>query len=159
MWTRDSNEPRSWGKYRRTYARIAAGSGNRRAIFTATLPRGGMWELAYHSPFVGGKTRKRGKENAKRERMARLTGNSGSELGQYDVTLLTGNRARPVEFDASAAERGWNDLGTFDLAAGQVRLSSSDATEGESGIVDAIRWMPVNQIESANPRLSARMDR
>ena len=161
MWTRDSNEPRSWGKYRRTYARIAAGSGNRRAIFTATLPRAGMWKLAYHSPFVGGKMRKRGKEeaNAKRERMARLTGDSGSELGQYDVTLLTDNRVRPVEFDASAAERGWNDLGTFDLTAGTVRLSISDATGGESVIVDAIRWMPVNQIESANPRLSARMDR
>ena len=159
MWTRDSNEPRSWGKYRRTYARIAAGSGNRRAIFTATLPRAGLWELAYHSPFVGGKMRKRGKDNAKRERMARLTGDSGSELGQYDVTLLTENRVRPVEFDASAAERGWNDLGTFDLTAGTVRLSISDATEGESVIVDAIRWMPVNQIKSANPRLSARMDR
>ena len=103
--------------------------------------------------------RKRGKENAKRERMARLTGDSGSELGQYDVTLLTDNRVRPVEFDASAAERGWNDLGTFDLTAGTVRLSISDATGGESVIVDAIRWMPVNRIESANPRLSARMDR
>lgn len=156
MWTRDSNEPRSWGKYRRTYARIAAGSGSRRAIFSATLPQAGMWQLSYHSPFVGGKARKRKKDNARSERMG---WGSGSELGRYDLTLSAGQRAWPLEFDASAAERGWNDLGTFDLTAGTVRLSISDATEGESVIADAIRWIPVNEVESANPRLSARIDR
>ena len=159
MWTRDSNEPRSWGKYRRTYARIAAGSGSRRAIFSATLPQAGMWQLSYHSPFVGGKARKRKKDNARSERMARMGWGSGSELGRYDLTLSAGQRAWPLEFDASAAERGWNDLGTFDLTAGTVRLSISDATEGESVIADAIRWIPVNEVESANPRLSARIDR
>ena len=156
MWTRDSNEPRSWGKYRRTFARIAAGSGSRRAIFSATLPQAGMWQLSYHSPFVGGKARKRKKDNARSERMG---WGSGSELGRYDLTLSAGQRAWPLEFDSSAAERGWNDLGTFDLTAGTVRLSISDATEGESVIADAIRWIPVNEVESANPRLSARIDR
>jgi len=158
MWTRDSNEPRSWGKYRRTYARIAAGSGSRRAIFSATLPQAGMWQLSYHSPFVGGKARKRKKDN---ERIRRLRAFPvvASALGRYDLTLSAGQRAWPLEFDASAAERGWNDLGTFDLTAGTVRLSISDATEGESVIADAIRWIPVNEVESANPRLSARIDR
>ncbi|MFP6796876.1 MAG: hypothetical protein VB933_07390 [Pseudomonadales bacterium] len=156
MWTRDSNEPRSWGKYRRTYAKIAAGRGSRRAIFTAKLPRDGMWQLSYHSPFAGGKARRRDKDNARRERMGL---GSGSRLGSYDLTLSADQHAWPLEFDASAAERGWNDLGTFDLTAGTVRLSISDATEGESVIADAIRWIPANRVESASPRLSARIDR
>ena len=159
MWTRDSNEPRSWGKYRRTYARIAAGSGSRRAVFTAILPQDGMWQLSYHSPFAGGKMRKKGEHNARSARLAKLGGGSGSERSGYDLTLSAGQRAWTLEFDASASERGWNDLGTFDLSAGTVRLSVSDATDGESVIADAIRWIPANEVESANPRLSARIDR
>ena len=84
---------------------------------------------------------------------------AGAELGRYDLTVSAGQRAWSLEFDSSAAERGWNDLGTFDLSAGTVRLRVSDATDGESVIADAIRWIPVNEVESANPRLSARIDR
>ena len=109
--------PAGWGKYRRTVAGVGSGSGARRAVFTARLPRAGRWRLAYHVP-------------------------PGvlPVLGRYDVTLRAGGDERSIEFDGAAAESGWNALGEFDLAAGEVQVEVSDQSSGQLVVADAIRW-------------------
>ena len=47
-----------------------------------------------------------------------------------------------MEFDASAASIGWNDLGEFSLPAGEVSLVVSDRTSGSLVVADAVRWRP-----------------
>jgi hypothetical protein len=112
--------PLGWGKYRRTVAAVQNGSGTRRAVFTASLPRAGRWRLAYHLP-------------------------AGvlPSLGTYDLTLRAGDTARALEFDGAAAEGGWNTLGEFDVPAGEVRLEVSDRSSGRLVVADAVRWQPL----------------
>ena len=50
---------------------------------------------------------------------------------------------RDVDFDASVGGSGWNSLGRFDLASGEVRVELSDQTEGRYVYADAIRWTPI----------------
>jgi len=112
--------PLGWGKYRRTVAAVVSGSGARRGVFSATLPRDGRWRLAYHLP-------------------------AGvlPALGTYDLTVRAGGTAREVEFDGGAAQGGWNVLGEFDLAAGETRVEVTDDSSGALVVADAIRWEPV----------------
>ncbi len=115
-----------WGKYRRTTTR-ATGSGTARAIFAATLPAAGTWRLDYHMPI------------SPKKEVVFL-----GRQGQYDIKLVVGKREQPVEFDASIAEQGWNNLGDFEIESRDVRLVVSNlASPGFVIYADAIRWTPV----------------
>ena len=129
-WTRQEL-PLSWGRYRHTVARAAAGDGLERAVFAAELPATGRWRLSYHLPPPPPSERESG---------------FAFVQGDYDLRLEvgTGRRVRTVEFDAAAAEVGWNDLGAFDLPAGSVRLLVSNGTAGDLVLADAIRWRAEN---------------
>ena len=122
----------SWGKYRRTLAYTVPGDGRSSAVFTADLPSAGSWRLGYHMavprwPWWGKKRR----------------GASPFEaMGSYDIALEYGDARRAVEFDAQAAEAGWNELGEFQLPAGAIRVVVSNRTEGAFVMADAIRWWP-----------------
>jgi hypothetical protein len=116
VWSR-WNSPLGWGTYRHTTAGVGSGTGTRRAIFAATLPEAGRWRLSYHVPATA------------------LTA-----LGTYDMTLRTGSDTRPLEFDGSAAQGGWNVIGEYDLPAGDVRVEVSDRSSGTIVVTDAVRW-------------------
>lgn len=120
----------SWGKYRRTLARTVPGDGRKSAVFMADLPSAGKWRLGYHMAVP------RPPWWAKKRRGASLFESQGS----YDIALEFGDERRAVEFDAQAAEAGWNDLGEFHLPAGAVRVVVSNRTEGAFVVADAIRW-------------------
>ena len=120
----------SWGKYRRTVARAAAGDGRRNGVFTVELPSEGRWRRDYHLP---GRT------------AGGLSGGTAYEdQGRYDMRLEAGGEETVLEFDASAAELGWNHLGDFALMSGQARLVVSNLTSGQFVIADAVRWRPVD---------------
>lgn len=124
----------SWGKYRRTVARSMRGDGRARVVFAAQLPSAGAWRLGYHMP------------TEPRSKWMRWKGGRVSPFhkqGRYDIAVEFGGERRAVEFDAHAAEVGWNALGEFDLPAGEVRVLVSDRTDGEFVMADAIRWRPV----------------
>lgn len=123
----------SWGKYRRTLARSAAGHGYGRAVFTAHLPNAGTWRLSYHMPT---------QRLPRWMRWKRGRVSPFDNQDHYNIALHVGGEYRPVEFDAHAAEAGWNALGEFDLPAGVVRVVVSDRTDGEFVMADAIRWLP-----------------
>ncbi|MCY3821783.1 MAG: hypothetical protein OXH52_20925 [Gammaproteobacteria bacterium] len=123
-WVRQVMET-GWGKYRRTTTR-AAGTGSAKAIFAATLPSTGTWHLAYHLPI-----------NPKRFQFFQ------GRQGHYDLKLVVGEHEQPVEFDASVAEPGWNNLGDFKIEHPDVRFVVSNlASTGFVIYADAIRWTP-----------------
>ena len=137
----------AWGRYRHTIARATTGQGNHAATFAAELPESGRWRLAYHLPAMSG-------GNSVSARAARgavvvtaSTGGSGAYFGRqgtYDIALESAGESQEVEFDASVAESGWNDLGEFELQAGEVRVKVTNSTSGRTVVADAIRWTPAN---------------
>ena len=65
-------------------------------------------------------------------------------MGTIDLEIVAPERRTPVNFDASIAVPGWNDVGKFELPAGPVTVVASDATTGDIVVADAIRWVPVS---------------
>ena len=125
----------SWGKYRRTLTRILAGTGEGSATFAAELPSAGTWRLYYHLPGA----------SASEGHAWRASGwNPGDDFGTYNLEIVTGEVRMPVEYDARTAIPGWNDVGTFELPAGPVRVTVSDATDGQAIVADAVRWQVVD---------------
>ncbi|MYD98746.1 MAG: hypothetical protein F4X98_15360 [Gammaproteobacteria bacterium] len=144
-WSR-AEQPTSWGWYRKTVARVTPGDGNREAVFTARLPASGRWRLDYHLPNldVGFTTRSRSLFQLTAE-IEITSGRQTPGLGDYDLRLVDADdNARGIDFDASAAEPGWNTLGNFELDAGEVRLVVTNRTTGATVVADAIRWTQVN---------------
>lgn len=131
VWSR-AEEFNSWGKYRHTHAIIASGDGNQRTTFSADLPQSGSWRLAYY-------VSKKPTTNAV-PGLAKIL----NTMGKYSLTLISGDGEKQiVEFDGAAAEDGWNDLGEFQLPAGETRLQVTNASSGKVVVADAIRWRSV----------------
>jgi len=134
MWSRSTyNE--SWGKYRHTHALISSGTDNQRAAFTTELPHAGRWRLSYYLGLQSGKKSRNGNRPG-------IRGLTNSMLGEFDIVLITSDEKQDIEFDGKAAQPGWNDLGEFQLPAGETRLEISNMTTGFVVIADAIRWRP-----------------
>ena len=123
----------SWGKYRRTHALISPGQGNSHADFTATLPHEGRWQLSY---YLGINTSTDSNPQFNPGVLLR------SYLGKFEMTLVSDGKRTPIEFDGTKASFGWNELGDFQLSAGEVRLEVANVTSGTVVIADAIRWRP-----------------
>ena len=124
--------PTGWGKYRRTVVRATGGEGDRRAVFTASLPNPGRWSLDFHIP-----TRPYPNFPENPPGPMHL-----DALGAMDAELRDGTRRTAIRFDGGAAEPGWNRLGVFDLTSRRIGLAVSNRSTGLV-VVDAIRWRPV----------------
>ena len=108
-----------------------------RAVFSTELPEAGEWRLDYHMPFV--QKWSEGKRRSPGHPQGLL-----ATLGDYDMVLEFGDgEAHAVDFDASSADTGWNDLGRFDLPKGPARLVVSNRSSGDLVLADAVRWRPV----------------
>ena len=118
----------SWGRYRRTLVRIAAGDGTGKARFDVELPSAGRWRLAYHLP--GG--------SANHGHWFPWGGDQS--FGLYGIEVTDGAGTQAIDYDASLADPGWNDVGAFDLSVGPVRVEVSNRTTGAVVVADAIRW-------------------
>jgi hypothetical protein len=116
----------AYGRYRHTMAVVRKGSGTRGATFAAVLPHGGSWEVEYHVPGW-----RRGP-----------AGKTGPSRGKWQLAIEGGSAQQTASLDADAASVGWNSVGRFDLAAGDVKVRVSDETDGEYVQADAIRFRP-----------------
>ena len=131
-WVRASI-PGAWGKYRRTTAGALPGDSGAVAVFEAELPEAGRWRLDFHVPDAEVPTSFGGAP----ARSWRVFG----ALGSMAMSLVAGETETRVDFDAGAAEPGWNKLGEFEVGASRVaRLEVSTRTAGEVVLADAIRW-------------------
>ena len=123
-WSR-SDDARSYGKYRHTKAIIKAGKGERKAVFAAEIPRAGQWELEYYLA------------------RGRSEGQSRRRLGNWSITIVDETGSQQATLDADDGESGWNSLGIFELADGEVRVEVPDSSDGGRRVeADAIRWRP-----------------
>jgi hypothetical protein len=124
-WSRRMT-PVAHGKYRHTAALIKEGDGGRIAVFATEIPTSGAWELEYYLPRRPG------------------TGGIGfgrRKYGSWQMTVVDDTGSQEVEFDAENGEAGWNTLGSFELADGEVRVEVPNVAEdGDFVIADAIRW-------------------
>jgi hypothetical protein len=118
----------AWGKYRHTLALVKAGEGNRTAVFTAEVPRSGPWELQIHLPNQPGR----------------------SVSGTWALAVGDTSGDQDAEFDLGAGAEGWNSVGTFEIAEGEVRVEMSDDTDAPYVLADAIRWIPAHSTEVAS---------
>lgn len=128
----------AWGKYRRTVTRTLAGTRDR-AVFATHLPTAGHWRLQYHWP-TWRKTAPAPAAGPAAAAMAARMRQYHDEQRRYDMLVVAQGRTMPVTFNAAGAQPGWNELGEFQLAAGDARLVVSGETAGTSVIADAIRW-------------------
>jgi hypothetical protein len=124
-WSR-RNVPAAWGTYRHTTALIRGGKGQRSVAFEAELPKSGPWELEYHLP-------------------PRRTRGRPTNRGTWNLTLTDTSGSHEIPFDADGGEDGWNALGTFELASGEVTLTVSNETDGRIVLADAVRFRPVER--------------
>lgn len=143
IWSRQANDE-SYGKYRRTIARIGDNS-RYFAHFDAEVPDTGRWRLEYHlpgasslqgafsqfTPFAGAQIRT---ATGRRERRARHS--------DFRLLFNHNDESVPIDIDGSNLETGWNNIGVFDLEANKnarVSVIAVDSTD-EAVVADAIRW-------------------
>ena len=65
--------------------------------------------------------------------------------GTWNLTLQDTSGSHEIPFDADGGEAGWNTLGTFELASGDVSLKVSNKTDGKVVLADAVRFRPVSR--------------
>lgn len=121
-WSRGTSAS-AHGLYRHTFAWTRSGKGATRAEFTTEVPRSGPYDLAVHLP---NKRRFFGVRN----------------WGVWTLTVVQNGDRQEVEFDAAAAQEGWNLLDTLELAAGEVTVEMTDDVTGQVVVADAVRWSP-----------------
>ncbi|MCD4749385.1 MAG: ABC transporter permease [Thermoanaerobaculales bacterium] len=121
-WSRASSST-AYGRYRHTVAWMGKGKGKTRAEFNGLAPKAGLWDLEIHLP------------HKQRFRFAR-------KWGMWKLAVVQDDVRQELDFDASAAPRGWNLVDAFDLVDGEVIVEFSDATTGMIVVADAIRWTP-----------------
>ncbi len=120
-WSRDVNGA-TWGKYRHTMAIIRGGNGDKKAVFTAGIPKAGSWELELYVP--------QGIFSAR-------------ALGTWNLAIVDSNGDRhEIKFDSKSAPGGWNMVESLDLPEGETQVIFSNMTNGRFVVADAIRWSP-----------------
>jgi ABC-type transport system involved in multi-copper enzyme maturation permease subunit len=114
----------SFGKYRRTFAVVGAGEGEKKAMFTADINQAGQWDLELFTPW---------KPNIM----------PGRKWGTYNLLITDSNGDQhEIKFDSNAAAQGWNLAGSIDLPEGKTTVTVSNKTDGQFVVTDAIRWSP-----------------
>ncbi|MXW08075.1 MAG: hypothetical protein F4Z87_08180 [Gammaproteobacteria bacterium] len=140
----------SYGRYRRTYARIARGYQTSAARFQASLPHKGQWKLEFYVPKPVFRERGYGesfdgfgRSLGGRVRHRRADSNSPDE--HYTLHIRNGNSDRTETFDIGNAKLGWNEVGQFEIGSTEVEVLLSDWAGHQDIMVhaDAIRWIPV----------------
>jgi len=108
------------GRYKR------AGDGRSGVAWQTEVARAGDYELYYYCGPL---------EEMKREHRRQRVDNQ--------LTFLVHHDEGPEEtvLDLGEAQEGWNELGTYRLAAGTARVELSDKIGGRAVVADAIKWV------------------
>jgi len=111
---------RAYGKYVHTRKVKGQGDGTNPAVWSATLPKDGVYEVFFYA------------EQAKK--------------GRYKITVTGGGTNQEVELDVGSARTGWNSLGKYPFtmeSEARVELSDKvrDASRYERVYADAVKWV------------------
>lgn len=122
----------AYGRYRHTVAGARPGLEGESAVLAAELDRSGPWTLEVHLP--GGPD---GRPSFERN------------LGTWELVVEDRSGTNPVTFDAGEGNAGWNEIGTFEVAKGEVRVRFRGKERSDLVVVDAIRWTPPEGVPAA----------
>jgi hypothetical protein len=125
---REQTSSGSYGRYQRTRKIKRAGEGTESAVWSASLPEAGTYEVFF---YVADKS-----------------------IGRYQITIENGEATREIELDLKSAESEWNSLGKFPFEENEnARVLLSDELLGGSSrarmYADAVKWVLVESIETA----------
>ena len=144
-WLRRSDE-RAYGQYRHTYAFVYRGKREHPsyAKFTTSLPRSGSWRLDYHMPV------EILDPNGAEARIQLVQGRTIDWYerfppGMTEILIVNSEKTETKEFDAQAAEHGWNTIGVFDVDSTKTEVWISGASAKQTIYADAIRWVPLTE--------------
>jgi hypothetical protein len=119
QWERETTSA-AFGQYLRTRKVKARGDGSQMAVWSATLPKDGAYEVFFYSRFAWG--------------------------GRYRIDVESAEGSQEVEFDLSTAKNGWNSLGKYTFSkdsVAYVKLSDDilDGYRWSRVNADAVRWV------------------
>ncbi len=121
-WSRMSNAM-TWGKYRHTTALIRPGEGNKKALFSSSIPNSGAWDLEFYLPMK--------------------SSFPGKSWGTFYFNVKDSNGDQyNLKFDSKAGNEGWNLVDKLELPRGKITVELSNKTDGDIVVADAIRWTP-----------------
>ena len=121
----------AYGRYLNTRKIKAQGDGSQMAIWSASLPRDGTYEVFFYA------------EPAKR--------------GWYTLTVETGGTSQEIDLELKMVRSGWNSLGKYKFRKElQARVKLSDdvreGTRNSRVYADAVKW--VYQDRNVRPRIT-----
>jgi len=114
----------AYGKYVRTRKLKTRGKGTQKAVWSASLPRDGMYEVFFYAYPLPSYLR-----------------------GRYKMTVKNGDSSQDIDFNVATAKTGWNSLGKYRFESdGEARVELSDETEemrrrSQRVYADAVKWV------------------
>jgi hypothetical protein len=131
------NPPQRWralknttfyGRYIHSAYYIRSGTGSKQAVWQASLPQNGLYDIF---------TYMFRKEDLWRSRRR------GSQInyGDYNYVVYHDAGRDEVILDADRARQGWNYLGTYFFSQDSAKVALTDKSNGRVIIADAIKWV------------------
>lgn len=120
QWTATTNA-RYYGKYVRSACVIKSGDGSQTATWKVPVPEAGQYDLFYHVF----------KDNE-------LRWNDHAQ-GEYHFKVLYGNDVEDAYIDLRKANEGWEQIGTYFLDAGTIRVVLTNECKLRTVTADAVK--------------------
>lgn len=123
--------PRSWkpttnssffGKYIRSAHYIRSGEGDKKAVWTITIPKSGYYQVFTYL--------------AKQSNRGRRGGDQG---GEYSYVIEHSGGKEELVVDLKNIDDGWNNLGSFNFTEEEIKIILSDKSTASVVVADAIK--------------------
>ena len=119
--------PMAFGRYETNYRMKSPGDGAQPAVWTATLPHEGDYDVAYY--FIDPRMARRFRLNL---------------ASSFSLTVTHGGKVDTLALERDQLRSGWNVLGRFHFAEGEAAtVELSDLANGRL-YADAVRWRYVD---------------
>ncbi|MCY3626433.1 MAG: hypothetical protein OXG88_02195 [Gammaproteobacteria bacterium] len=115
---------RAFGRFRRTFVALDRFTPQHKVSIRAEIPTSGTWMLQYHLPSTA----------------SNLFDNKSNTI-QLNINSKEVHIGKQVSLDSMT--RGWNQIGSFKLSSGRVKVEITGTSANTPIIVDAIQWSPV----------------
>ncbi len=129
-----------YGAFEKSAMIVAAGDGNKKAIWTTTLGNKGYYDVYVYlyAP------RRRGPRNG--------GGQNSQNNGSYVFSVYHDDGIDDVELPSSDVQTGWNLLGSFYYSGDSARVEMNNKSNQSRVIADAVKWAAEGLIEKPKKR-------
>lgn len=135
-----------YGEFIRSAYITRKGIGDMKAIWAASIPESGMYEVYTYIPMMAmmsrGSDRNKNSSGGNSSQRGR-----GPQFGEsktiYNYTIKTTLDSLQVEFPLQNIEDGWNRIGAYHFEEGEAAVILSNETNGRRIIADAIKFVKV----------------